>query len=118
MAVFIADDDGQPFLSFHVLPEDKTWAGLVISKFKIEVDRESIFAPRADGCPFGALVRLDNQICIVSSLQGGMPGNKYKVPLVVDLPSCDEELSAGFRKWSIYVGEGISRRSLVTIDIS
>ena len=117
MAVFLSSDDFSTFLSFQVPLDSTTWKGLMVPKFEIEVDEASMFDPQAEHLPLGALVRLQDKICIISNVQGGQPGNRYKIPLVVDLDECDEGLGVGFRSWSICVGEGELRRCLKKIDV-
>ena len=102
-----------PFMSFNCT-NNTSWKGVLIPNISIEIDETSIFDPEDGGAPLGSLVRATSTLAIVSVSEGGFR-RQARVPLVAGLPLCAENFTAGFRRWKILIGEGLSRQELKAI---
>jgi hypothetical protein len=99
------------FLSFEC-SDNTSWKGLIVPNILIEVDETSV----VDTVPLGAVVRSGTTLAIRVKWDGGM-GNRT-VPLITELTPCRDDLAAAFTRWSIIIGEGLSRRELMAVEIS
>lgn len=114
-AVFLA---GQYcFDAFHVETNNEM-AGLIIEDVHIEVDESSIFSPQDVHPQRGTLIREGESLSIAAKLNNAHFGRATRLPFVDGLPSTPEHVGVGFYRWAIVLGEGLSRRELINIDVT
>jgi hypothetical protein len=87
------------------------WQGLLIPNIMVEVDETSI----SQSMPLGVLVRTGTTLAIKTKLDRL---GTQSVPLIENLTACGEGLSAVFSHWSVVLGEGRSKRTLKSIEVT
>lgn len=111
MAVFIGEKD-----RFHASPcADNTYfKGVIVPNVSIELDSSSMFDSRGVYAPEGCLIRCDTRIVLVTIKQDRFSGGDYEFLTLVDnLKSCSGDLEVGFRSWSVVIGDGSDKRTLM-----
>jgi hypothetical protein len=99
--------------------EDTNWDGIVVPNIRIEVDLSTPINTNRYDVSAGAIVRKAGYLAIVAEIEGDYGFvDRRPIPLVNGLPSCGDNLSVGFCKWQIVLGEGQAKRVLKTFDVS
>lgn len=101
------------FVSFGC-ENNTSWQGVLVPGVTIEVDETSIVNAYA---PLGALVRIENELRIMTKPQGDFARGSKGVALLNELPLCEKGMSACFARWSVVIGEGLTKRTIMTIDV-
>ncbi len=125
LAFLVGELDGSPmavclggqyaFLTFKC-SDAENWSGILVPDVQIEIDEKSVFDPQATIGHLGTLERIDTRLIIRAKFQDfSVRPEKITVESGL-LPA--QNLSAGFSKWRIVVGEGLNRRILSEIDTS
>ncbi len=101
---------------FGYIPSASTdYSGVLVPAVTIEIDETSVLDERA-GKPAGALVRKHAQLYIMAQHQPR--ARPQSVAIISNLPACFENETAVFGRWQIVLGEGLSKRVLMKIDIT
>jgi hypothetical protein len=87
-----------------------SWHGVLIPNVAIEVDETSVVYTT----PLGSLVRSGTGLAIKTKWGNG----NGLIPLVSDLTACRDHLAAAFTRWSVMIGEGLSRRELKKFEFN
>ena len=104
------------FEAFNV-DETQRWSGVVIHGVRIEVDKTDILNPERETPPPGTVIRKGSQAFILANID--QRWRQYeRIAFIGDLPVTSENVSAGFRKWSIALGEGPQKRELFKVDVT
>jgi hypothetical protein len=111
MAIVI--DERDLFASFES-EGNTSWKGLLVPNVVIEIDETSIFDADGWSLPCGALVRQEDKLFVSVSPDGRL--QRARVPLLANLPTSDPRMKAGFKRWQISLGNGLSKRILKTFD--
>lgn len=112
VAVFLSGE----FIYQHLEAADgDSWAGLIISDLRVELDEASAFDARAWRGEVGALVRMGAELAICVKRERGS-GTEF-VPLLAGLPVIGEH-RLGFRRWQLVLGEGRDKRAIRAFDVS
>ncbi len=90
------------------------WRGLVIPNVVIEVDERSLFDPQFGPTTVGAIIRIETRLGILARAEPSRVGT-LMVDLEADLAPT-HDMSAGFTKWRIVIGEGQDKRVLREVD--
>lgn len=110
-AVFL--DGDYRFIAFGCA-EATNWKGIIVPNVRIEIDETSLCDPHSVWPPLGLLMRIDTRL-VVSTKDDRNIGRQRRMLLEDGLASINE-LSAGFFKWNIVIGEGVDKRVLREID--
>lgn len=111
-AIFLAGE--HQFAGFQCT-NNSSWNGVLIPNINIEIDERSIFDANSRHAPLGALVRRDTQLAMITQANNAFR-ESIKTPIIVNLPPCRENMSAGFKKWCISLGEGTAKRELIRLE--
>jgi hypothetical protein len=110
----IVVDERYSFTSFAC--EGNThWKGIVVPNIAIELDETSSYDASGWSPPLGMLVRREDGLFVSTRPDGGSRQNTL-VPILTGLPAGEAKMAAGFKKWQIVIGEGLSKRVLMTFD--
>ncbi len=89
------------------------WRGLLVPNVQIEIEEASVFDAQREYASYGALVRQGSNLSLAARLQDEHRIHRqHLIPLVTGLATCRGELSAGFRRWRIVLGDGENKRTL------
>ncbi|WP_162826886.1 hypothetical protein [Pseudolabrys taiwanensis] len=105
--------DGQFQFSGFKCEGSTSWRGILIPNVTVEVDEESV----VDSAAAGILLRRGTQLDVMAKSDGDFSG-LLNVSIVNGLPPCANGMSAGFAKWRITLGEGMTKRELKRIEVS
>ncbi|MEA2822990.1 MAG: hypothetical protein QOJ86_4994 [Bradyrhizobium sp.] len=108
-------DGEHPYISIECGRDDTNWSGLLVPNVSIELDETTVFDARSSS-PLGSLIRTGTRLAISARAPSAM--RNHLIPIVPDLPPCRESFSAGFRRWRVIIGDGLSKRELKAINIS
>ncbi|GGA91249.1 hypothetical protein GCM10011491_19070 [Brucella endophytica] len=106
MAVFLSGSYAFDFFE----SANENWGGLIIPNVRIEVDETDLFNPDQTGASLGTVIRKDTRL-IIRARRERFSGPSTEITLHDGLASA-EELRAGFNKWQVVIGEGLSKRVL------
>jgi hypothetical protein len=101
------------FMSFECT-NAKNWRGLLIENVYIEADETSLFDSDFNEAPFGSLIRSDTRLSIRTKEQKVFFERSLVVLETGLAPTSD--LSVGFSRWRIMIGEGQDKRVLREIN--
>lgn len=111
-AIFV--DERESFPAF-VCKKNTSWKGILVPNITIELDESALFDVVGWSPPLGMLVRREDGIFISARLEGRIPQNTL-IPIMTGLPASQADMAAGFKKWKIVIGEGLSKRTLMNFD--
>lgn len=106
--------DGSREYYFFMCSEIENRRGLLIPNVGVEIDETSLFDPQYASAKLGTIVRLDTRLVVCAGHPTAF-GDPFGVILESDLPPT-HDLSAGFSRWQIVIGEGPDKRVLREID--
>lgn len=113
-ATAIVVDERESFSSFES-ENNTSWKGILVPNVAIELDESATFDAVGWSPPLGMLVRRDDGIFISARPEGRIPRNTL-IPIVTGLPTSQADMAVGFKKWQIVLGEGLSKRTLMSFD--
>lgn len=111
MAVFIGEQH-----KFHAIPcaDSTRLKGLIIPDVTVELDHNSVFDPSENDWSAGCLLRCDTKLMLVAIKQERYSGGIYDLLTIADgLSNCAGGLQVGFRNWSVVLGAGLEKRTLL-----
>jgi hypothetical protein len=123
-AILVGHIDGNPTAAFitgkyaNLCFESKgntSWSGLIVPGVRVEVDEATLFEPSRLDAPFGSIIRLDTRLVVRARRERSF-GDATHVTLQDNLASAGE-LRAGFTKWQVIIGEGVSKRILWSTEM-
>jgi hypothetical protein len=112
-AIFLAGQ--HQFAGFECSGND-SWKGILIPNVTIEIDEDSIFDAEDMHSHAGTLVRKDTQLFMITRTEAGFRRTN-RIPLITGLLPCRQNMTAGFTKWRIFLGEGTTKRELKRVEI-
>jgi hypothetical protein len=110
----IVVDERDSFASFGC-ENNTSWKGILVTNVAIELDEKATFDVVGWMPPLGMLVRRENGIFISVRPDGAIPRNTL-IPIAGGLPTSEASMAVGFKKWQIVIGEGLSKRTLMSFD--
>jgi len=111
-AIFV--DERESFASF-TCENNTSWKGILIPNVTIELDEKTTFDAVGWSPPLGMLVRREGGLFISTKAEGTFRRDT-SVPILTGLPAGQAKMAAGFKKWQIVIGEGLSKRVLMGFD--
>lgn len=95
---------------------NNSFGGLIIPGVRIEVDETSLCDPAGMDTPSCSIIRRDTRLAIQAQSERRF-GGSTSVTLHDELVSAGEQ-KAGFTKWQVVIGEGVTKRVLWKVDVS
>ncbi len=112
------DPSSYQYHSFPISGDEDNRIGLIVPAIKIEVDQASVFDPNQQ-MTFGTMIRDKDRLSILANARIGNGVTKARnIQIKNGLLSCDDQASAGYKKWRIVLGEGELQRVLWDVDVS
>lgn len=96
--------------------ENDNWHGLHIPGVRIELDETSLIDAGGHYAPRGAMVRQEDKLSLVVQSEGNYQTQRSYAAIYENLPPCTPNMSAGFRKWQIVLGESTRRQVLWQVE--
>lgn len=94
--------------------EATNWFGLLIPSVRIEIDETSLFDVARISASPGTLVRTETQLKVSAIREQGV---RTAAPVILETNlSPATNLSVGFTRWRIVIGEGFDKRVLREVD--
>jgi hypothetical protein len=109
-AISLDKKDG--FASF-TCENNSSYKGILVPNIAVELNEKVALDAIGWGTPLGTLVRREESLLISTRLEGSLPQNTL-VPIITGLPASQPNMAAGFTKWRIVIGDGPSKRILMT----
>ena len=113
----VLDFGKHQYRSFQISGDGVGRKGIIVPEIKIEVDQTSIFDTNLE-FELGSMIREDDKLSILVQTNGAYGfGDEQHVQIMDGLRSCDDNQSAGFKKWRVILGEGERQRVLWEVNL-
>lgn len=93
---------------------NRAHSGLIVPNVSLEIDEATAFDPVRAYAPDGAIIRHEERLSLACSSESGFSRGTTLVTLLTGLPRSAAQV--GFTRWSVTVGEGLGKRSLLHVD--